>query len=219
MQFLLLSDSVALPRETPEKVDILSTWPYLLREKLSINVIQTSIGGATSSDLYKQTFYYDSSNFDIVIVQCGIVDLAPRAFLPFEIDLLSRFRITKYLLNKVRKSKRALNNLRDFRKVTYVSLKHFENNIKAFKKVYGDALYWITVPQQIDLYDKQVPGIVNNIGKYNKSISAILGENVIDISHFSAQEMMSDYHHLNENGHIKLVDKVIERLRQNNVIK
>ena len=79
-------------------------------------------------------------------------------------------------------------------------------------------MYWINVPIQINEYDKSVPGIIHNIQKCNNSIKKIIGENTIDIASFSLNEVMSDFHHLNCEGHSKLADKIEERLRLNHVI-
>src|SRR5687768_9305673 len=112
---LILTDSLGLPREEPEVLNYEDTWPYLIRKYHSLEVIQASIGAATSTDLMTQVFYYKNTRPDIVLVQCGIVDLTPRAFLPYELSLFKKFRVSKFMLNRITKNKNLVKRIRRFR--------------------------------------------------------------------------------------------------------
>lgn len=217
-RILILTDSLGLPREGPQIVEYENTWPYLLKKNLGWDVIQSSIGAATSSDLLNQLSYYKNTKPDLIFVQCGVVDLTPRAFLPFEISFLSQFRVSRYVLNRVTKNKDLLRRIRKYRGVTYTSVKKFEANLRAFKKTLGDSVYWVTVPARLERYDELVPGVVKNIEIYNEIILKVFGENAIDVSSFSYEEVMSDFHHLRNEGHSKLYKKIIDQLKSKNAI-
>lgn len=219
MRCLILSDSLALPRVQPERVDFEFTWPYLLKQKLGVEIIQTSIGAATSSDLLNQAHYFKNIDVDVVIIQCGIVDLTPRAFFPGEIRLLKKYRFLNFLLNKITNNKNIIKKIRNHRGITYTSSTQFRNNLRKLKNIFGVTIYWINVPLKVDEYDFIVPGVTGNIVKYNEVIKEVFGNSMIDISYFSYNEMMSDFHHLNLQGHFRLVEIIIEHLKNSNVIK
>ena len=86
-KILLLSDSIALPRVRPEKVTFEETYPNLLRQK-GFKIHQVSIGGATSTTLLSQLHYHIHFSPDIVILQVGIVDCAPRFANKYEIFII-----------------------------------------------------------------------------------------------------------------------------------
>lgn len=220
-RILILSDSVALPRTVPEVVPLESTWPMLLKEMMPeyYEVIQNSIGGATTSDLLKQVFYYKSVNPSITILQCGIVDLSPRAFLRHEIDFSKRFRLTNSLMHRIGKNKSLIKMLRRIRRVSYVHPTEFRQNLISFRQAFPYGLYWINVPSRVEGYETFVPNIIKNIRTYNNIIADTFRDNTIDISSFSADELMSDFHHLNVLGHAKLSQMIMDKLTQVNAIK
>ena len=71
-RILLLTDSLAMPREEPELTLYEDTYPYLLRKKYE--VFQFSKGGGLMKEFVEQTFYYNQYRPDVVILQIGIVD-------------------------------------------------------------------------------------------------------------------------------------------------
>ena len=77
-RILILSDSLALPRNKPETTVVEDTYPYLLKNHFE--VYQCSIGGGMVEDLLKQSFYFSQFQPDIVILLSGIVDCAPIAY-------------------------------------------------------------------------------------------------------------------------------------------
>lgn len=218
-RLLILSDSLALPRKEPEEVKLEDTWPFLLKEKLGVQIIQSSIGGATSEDLLNQVFYYRSLDFDLVILQCGVVDLSPRAFLRHEISLFKRYRFSRLILKRITSNKKVVKEIRRVRKVSYTSVKQFRKNLSAIQKNFQAKVYGITVPGNLKNYDAIVPGITEQIRMYNNVIREIFQENTIDISGFSYDELMADFHHLNRVGHLRLMEAIRAQLITNNVIK
>ena len=93
IKILVFSDSLGLPRNTPQAVNWEETWVQLLSKIYCVEYC--AIGGAKVSDLSRQISYYKIFNPDIVIVQSGIVDCAPRALTEFEKQIIERFAILK----------------------------------------------------------------------------------------------------------------------------
>lgn len=82
MKIQIFSDSLALPREIPQKVYYEETYSAKLSKDHI--VAQYSKGAGTIKDLLDQTFYYKMFCPDVVILQSGIVDCSPRPFTQFE---------------------------------------------------------------------------------------------------------------------------------------
>ena len=77
-RLLLFTDSSALPRRSPEITYYEETYPYMLKKHF--DVVQYSREGTRIVDIAEQAHYYQQYKPDIVILKCGIVDCAPRAF-------------------------------------------------------------------------------------------------------------------------------------------
>lgn len=130
-RILLLTDSLGLARDFPEKCEYEKTWPVLLANN-GFLIQQVSIGGATSSDLAKQCHYYKSFNPDFVIVQVGIVDCAPRFMTRKEMNFIA----VNTLLEKVVFKIMARNSIRNIRKVTYTKPLQFRKELEKIKEVF-----------------------------------------------------------------------------------
>lgn len=203
-KILLLTDSLALPRESPEICKYEQTWPYLLK-KSGYEIHQCSIGGATSTDLLRQAHYYKSFNPDIIIVQVGIVDCTPRFI----------NRKEKYLLTKIPKIGNRLigilnnPNLRKRRKITYISREKFLENIKSIKKLFNhrSRVFFVEIIGGQG-YDSLLPGVYDNIEVYNNLLYKV--SEVIEYNHEDIT--MNDYHHLNEKGHICLFQAISKNI-------
>jgi hypothetical protein len=72
-----ITDSLG-PRHSPVFDD---TLPHMLRVKFLVH--QVSIGGATATYFFNQLAYYKMFAPDIIAIQAGIVDCAPRVFKQF----------------------------------------------------------------------------------------------------------------------------------------
>ena len=99
----LYGDSLSLPRPS-DGIRHFETYPELLRDALEtihfdcrVALYNRSKGGVPISDLYKQ-YVHDSPYFRndspaILLIQCGIVDCAPRPLQPAVRDTISRLPI------------------------------------------------------------------------------------------------------------------------------
>lgn len=205
---LLFTDSLSLPRTSPETCTFDKTWPELLRQN-GYSVCQISIGGATSTELLKQTFYFQSpkSEFDYVIIQSGIVDCTPRFAGKNELKIIKSIPILgKYLLQAMNKQW-----VRNLRHITYVKPSKFKKNMQQFIDLFptSTVLFLSILPANSD-YEKKVGGITKRIAQYN-SILQETGR-AIDLSKIGSSGVMSDYHHLNENGHAFVLQCILQKL-------
>lgn len=192
-KILILSDSLALARDFPEKTKYGETWPELLKNHYPV-IHQVSIGGATSTDLLKQVQYHKSFTPDLVIVQCGIVDCAPRFASKLEIDILNKLPIFGKKILKI------INNpkVRNFRKITYVNPIQFRRNLTSIAKSFDCDTYFLTILPADETYSKLLPGIKENIDNYNQLIKQ---HQFINLENIPNSGIMTDHHHLNEIGH------------------
>lgn len=200
MRVLFLTDSLSLPREGDgEVVKYDETYISLLRQEFSNHVIvDCAIGGATIWDLFKQSFYYKFFEPDLVVLHCGIVDCAPRAFTAFEQKVLNKLGLRPKGLTRFLRKNRGL-------KLT--SKPKFEKLTLRLKNQFrGVPLYSIGIlPASAD-YEKKVPGITESVKLYNQLLSRQF--HFIDNSDFLWEGILSDHHHLNRLGHKAIAEKL-----------
>lgn len=209
MKLLLITDSLGYPRITPEIVNYDETWCHLLSKK-KYDAYQFSFGGATVLLLLKQAKgYLKLYHPDIVIVQAGIVDCAPRALTKQENYLINKYWITRELMRIC--ARKIIPVLRK-RNIAYTPLSQFEKSVLGFKKLFHDKLFWVGIlPAGID-YEQKNPGITNRIYAYNQIVKDSIGTQFIDMSEIDQKYLMSDHHHLNIFGHRYVAEKVIEKI-------
>jgi len=207
MTILFLTDSLSLPRDgKTEKVKYENTYPFLLKEKFKEhNFIFLGIGGATITDLYRQSSYYKGINPDLVFIQCGIVDCAPRSFRKIETKIINILRL-RFLFKPFLKS------LTKYRKYRYTDQKVFHDLISKIKNDYfsNSKVYGIGILPAGKEYEQKLVGITKSIENYNK----IIADNLmyIDNSDFPKDGVLSDFHHLNKKGHNVIFNKIISIL-------
>jgi lysophospholipase L1-like esterase len=209
MKILILTDSLSLAREHEGKIiSYEETYPYLLKKQFPhIDFSFTCIGGATIEILYSQLDYYKYFRPDLVILQCGIVDCAPRAFSPFERKIINKLGLVKLL-------KKTIYLLRKHRGYKYTSLKDFKKYSKKFKTLLepNSNIYSIGILPASSSYEAKVPGIQKSIKKYNE----ILSNNFLFIStnDFPEDGFLSDFFHLNSKGHKIILGKLAYIIQQ-----
>lgn len=209
-QVLFITDSLGFPRLEPETVMYEDTYISLLNEEFpQCDFIHHGRGGATIVDLYKHSSYYHGTlKPDLVFMQCGIVDCAPRALTVVEQQVLSRLPVFGRLFGAlVRKYSYAL---RKARKMTYTPVKTFAEYVARFDALFGD-VHWIGILPATEAYETKIEGIRRNIEIYN----AVLRRNkYISTDHFCASDIMTDFHHLSGNGHRKMYEALSQVIRR-----
>lgn len=209
-RIVLFTDSLALPRKVPEITSIEETYPYLLKK--NFDVFQFSKGGGLIGELFEQTFYYSQYKPDFVILHCGIVDCAPRAFSWGEENFMRITRIGR-LLKKVISKTITTKRIRNIRRKSWTNIKSFECLCDSFINQFnGVPVYALSILPATSEYERQVPGISSKIAEYNDVLKRVFGNRLIDLSGIPLGGIMSDHHHLTQKGHVYVYKKIIERL-------
>ena len=196
MKILILTDSLGLPRSKPEKCAYEDTWPILLKD-IYPNIHQVSIGAATSHVLLKQIAYQKAFNPDIVILQVGIVDCAPRFMSRKELDFT-------YALGKLGGGFRYMLNqkwIKRLRNISYINETEFKNNINKIQNSFDCPVIAIGILPSNTNYEELLPGVTKKVISYNKIIRQNFKYFVPTDDITKVNGIMSDHHHLNKNGH------------------
>jgi len=213
-QLLIISDSLGLPREEPERTIFEDTYPYLLRFKFE--VAQLSLGGGTITDLVRQAYYYKGFCPDIVILNAGIVDCVPRAYTSEEEFLFSHFSLfglVRIFLSKTITTRR----IRRIRKKRYTGIVEFEMKCLELKAIFGESLVYAVQIVAQDEIDSVNPGALTNISEYNDILEKVFGENFITFQSFPNDALMTDFHHLNRKGHSIFASSIESAILKENV--
>ena len=194
-KIVILTDSLALPRKIGEdSVSWEDTYIHKLKEQFPFfEIINVSLGGASIKDLRKQVNYYKVLKPDVLILQCGIVDAAPRAFGRIEMDLIKKlhiFRLTKHFYKPLVK----------IRSHHYANLKTFTKLLEEIKTVIGAKNFIVLgILPSNSLYEKKLPGVTASIESYNKGLKKA-ADYYIDSAPIPKNGIAPDHHHLNAIG-------------------
>lgn len=209
LDILILTDSLALPRLQPDYCHQNDTWPSLLRMQ-GHQVTQISIGGGTSHDLVSQSNYYkkETIDIDLVIVQSGIVDCAPRFAHKLELKFYKILPLVGKSIIKLLNR----NWVRQVRNITYMPPKKYKRNIELLKQhFHPKPVFFLEILPAQEAYEPLLRGITKNTELYN-SILKETGSS-IDLSQIPVTGIMSDFHHLNAEGHQFIFEKIRELIR------
>ena len=204
--FLILTDSIALPRKYDQGI-VLWNETYIAKLRttyLDYEVINVSIGGASIKDLRNQLNYYKIFKPKIVLLQCGIVDAAPRAFGRIEMELIKKLRL-------FRLTKPFVEFLRKFRSHHYTSLREFESNLLVLKNtLQANRFLALEILPSCESYEKQLPGITQSIEAYNKVLHK--HTSIIDLKDIPREGILTDFHHINAIGHQYIFEQLQKQL-------
>ncbi|MBI3217923.1 MAG: SGNH/GDSL hydrolase family protein [Bacteroidetes bacterium] len=204
-KLLVLGDSLSLPRLQPEFCSYEDTWPTLLRQHF--NVHQVSLGGGTITDIVRQVEYHKVFNPDIAVIQCGIVDCAPRALSIFELEFIKKLWGIRTILLPV--IKRYSRKIRGLRSKTYTTPKVFKNCLALIKETFPNStILVIGILPPCTEYEIQVPGVSARINQFNAILKLQAGQNYISLDQIERTSIMSDYVHLNPAGQRFVYEKI-----------
>ncbi|WP_374322060.1 hypothetical protein [Aquipseudomonas alcaligenes] len=207
---LILSDSLNLPRATPDSLLLEETWPYRLRYAFEgFEFWQVTQGGVTTTDLLNisRCWLHSSHSPSWMIVQVGIVDWAPRAFKDDEV--FSQRLLAKFTRLFPSAGKAIFEALRRRRQITYVDDACFRANVRAFRELaelHECSLIWVPV-LGAGFYENILPGVSRKIREANQILDEELGGCVLDVR-LPDNHFMSDGHHLKPEGHAMLLEKI-----------
>lgn len=215
MRILFVTDSLALPRDKPEVLSYESTYPQLIKKEIpSAEIQQLSIGGATIDELNRASKYYTSFKPDVVIVQSGIVDCAPRTMTKFGRQFWSKIPLLgKGVLAMVSSNAATFRKLRN---TNYTKPKDFVKWLSRLNETLADAkIIHIAIMPSSDAYEQKLPGVTSRIEQYNALLAAnsskIIGQNM------TTDMLMSDHHHLNTKGHQALANDLVVSIKEINL--
>lgn len=217
-KLLVLTDSTSLPRDNPQVVLCEQTWPYLLRDYLTdmknpYELLQGSAGGATSFDIYNRAAYLKMFSPDVIIVQVGIVDAAPRALTQKEWVVWHYFWITRKICNFILPRYGA--KIRKFRQKSNLSESEYRNNLENTNAFFtpSTSIYAISTIVPCQEYEHMNPGIRAKVVRYNAVMREVYGDKYIDISDMPLDALMTDYHHPNVVGHQWILNRIKEYIK------
>lgn len=211
---LALTDSLSLPRNKPELVKYYETWPVLLKKNVTHELTLLAIGGSTIKGLFEQSRYYKPLTPDIIIIQAGIVDCAPRALSLLEKEIINSNRYLSALSARLL----PVSSMRKIRNITYTSKKQFSYYIDQIIRLFNGAqIIWVSIlPASLD-YENKLSGITKNIEQYNAIIKNYSEHSLdfyyLDTSMIPQNGITSDFHHLNYVGHSWLVQRILGLLK------
>ncbi|MFM2360982.1 MAG: hypothetical protein RLY16_2975 [Bacteroidota bacterium] len=207
MKVLFLTDSVSLPRKHKNGQVL---WEEIYYSKFkqqfpSVDFLLVGMGGATISQLQLALNYYDCYQADILVLQSGIVDCAPRAFSQFEQQVITKLRLVRFV-------KPLTKFLRKHRHISFTKPRVFEEQLLKIKKKFdGKPTIAIGILPGNQAYEQVVPGISTCIERYNSILKKHM--QFIDNSDFSPNGVLEDHHHLNALGQQIIFDKLVAVLQ------
>lgn len=187
-RIVVFADSLALPRGTELHEEIVyweNTWPVVLEKTLlergySVDVINCGARDRTSESLSSAQFYehVELKRPDVLIVQVGVADCAPRVFSRFEKRLLGLPFVPAGLRDRIirhRSARRAeLTRRKPLAKV-YVPLPLFRQSLDAFAQklrglAFPPAVVFVPIVGWPEQMDAKSPGFSDNVRLYNQAL-------------------------------------------------
>jgi acyl-CoA thioesterase-1 len=199
---VIVGDSLAFNR--PDSLSNEQRWPVLLGEKLPGYKVNNLSMGSSTSNRFKKLSHSLLSDNDILVVQIGVVDCAPRLFSKLENKMISVMPqpVSKKIIAFFKK-RRTQSQTR-----AYVSLRKFENNLlQLFNKYKDTAILYIKILPASTKYISSNPAVSKAIDQYN-SIIDVCAKNfpnvqLIGLSNHNIDNLtLEDGYHLNAEGHL-----------------
>lgn len=208
-RILVLSDSLALPRTNEgQKVRYEYTYSSLLRES-GYSLHQISLAGGTADKILEQATYFRDVNWDLVVIQFGIVDCTPRPFSKYERALVNlvvtRFPFTKSPILRLAKF------LRRTRRKVYTDISEYKSLLNKLHEMFIDrTVVAMPIVAASSLRDS-IFGLNDNITLYNEALFDEFSE--LRIDRIADDCFVNDGHHLNRLGHAIIFESIKELLR------
>jgi lysophospholipase L1-like esterase len=221
LTIVILADSLALSRgKEAGNVPYESTYPFLLEQALRArlvnqapHVIERGMRLRTIQNVLNDWYeMVELRHADVVIVHVGVVDCAPRIFLPLERKIVSVIRpvcLRESIVHFTAQHRRAIIQLRPNR--VYVPLEKFRKGVETVAHYASNlrALILINIITPLDDLEYRSPGFRRNVEAYNHVLQAQAnGKNVfvVDLDnlvwqHADPAQLMVEGIHINEAGH------------------
>ncbi len=231
MKIAILADSLALPRgkdwgDTAYE----ETYPFLLEQALNkklsdIHLIERGMRFRTTKEVIDDwEEIVTLRKVDAVIVHVGLVDCAPRVFMPHERQLLQKMPpVIRNIIIKIAHKYRAF-FVRSRRGQTYLTPDQFKKNLRKIISLATrdkiKQLIFIDIIAPTHDHEVRTPGFQNNVRIYNKilktsshgKVSKLINLNDIIWSKNKPENHLVDGMHLNDRGHKLLAQKLVATL-------
>lgn len=225
---VLLGDSLCLPRE-PEWGDIAyeATYPALLKERFAgsgMELVERGMSYRTMEDVLAHwPAEVEARNAAAVIVHVGIVDCAPRVFLPRERDFVQNLPLwlRRIILGGTNRLRRWIIKFGPDR--VYVTYDRF---VRALDAVVTRSrglrkLLFVNIISPTDRMEYRSPGYREKVRRYNQALQSRSGGaiQVVDLDaaiwrNGGPDRLTVDGVHINQAGHRLLFEELEPILRQ-----
>jgi len=210
-KLLVVSASESLARHEPEVTYWEDTYPYLLSSEY--RVYQHSVGGARVDELDDACLaYLRQFRPDIVILNSGLVDCAPRAYKWIEERIFEAYWFPRKIRNLISKTI-TTRKLRAMRRVVETPINHFKARCEEIRDTFPQAqVYCIGILPPLDRYEEVNPGITVNVKAYNDVLKNVFGNHYISIDGIPKEGIMTDLQHLNQLGHKYVYERIMNAI-------
>lgn len=233
MKVVILADSLALPRQEGEgNIPYEATYPYLLDEGLRRRlgqhapwIIERGMRSRTIEKVLEEWFeLVQLREAEVVVIHVGIVDCAPRVFMPRERAVVERLRPARLRVRFLDFVHRHRRGIITKRRRVYVPLERFkalvEEAVRRGREGRLRALIFVNIIEPPQSMEERSPGFQRNVAEYNRVLAAQAAEpfvRLVDLdalikAHGGAERLTVDGIHVNEAGHRMLADELEGRL-------
>lgn len=233
MRVVILADSLALPRQEGEgNIPYEATYPYLLDEGLRRRlgqrapwIIERGMRSRTIRNVLDEWFeLVQLRRAEVVIIHVGIVDCAPRIFMPRERAVVERLRPARLRVRFLDFVHRHRRRIISARQRVYVPLESFrgmvEEVIRRGREESLRALLFVNIIEPPQGMEERSPGFQRNVAEYNRVLSAQTSDplvRLIDLdglikAHGGAERLTVDGIHVNVEGHRMLAEELERHL-------
>lgn len=208
---LVIGDSLSLPRHHKAQ-QIEDTWPFRLADLLSCYVWNVSRPGATSFDVLRlsqslESYVRKFANFQVAVVQVGIVDATPRSLGPFAYWLYQNIPRGSRHVSAFFRVLRRLLFLKDKPLVSDVQYgKNIVEICELLQTMYDLVILVKIVPPSHHLLN--VPGVEKSVEIFNNEIDGAAGSPRLTSTRVcnpwtqsASTLVLPDGHHLTNAGH------------------
>jgi lysophospholipase L1-like esterase len=233
MKVVILADSLALPRQAGEgDIPYEATYPYLLDQSLRRQsnqrapwIIERGMRSRTIESVLDEWFeMVELRGAEVVVVHVGIVDCAPRVFMPRErafVERLRPARVRVRFLDFVHRHRRRIIQMRGRVYVPAWKFKaRVEEVVRRARASGVRSLVFINIIEPPSQMEERSPGFRRNVEDYNRILQAQAdgqGVHLIDLDRLireggGPEELTVDGIHVNRTGHRMLAQELERHL-------
>lgn len=205
MKILIVGDSLVFGRRK-HGIGLTDTWPGILAS-CGHEVHIRARGGSGIDDVAKELetlyHYYGGScnedEFDICIIQCGIVDATPRLISKNQSALLLKLGLPSHLINRVNSARPVIKVLGQPNQSSQDFFALYGESVDSALR-YCSQVVAVPIAPPFHYLVKNCGDFANIVAEFNRRIKDLPRVDCIDIS-FDGSMFLDDGHHLNKKGH------------------